>query len=96
MDGRKNNGNKGHSTKAKGIDKRTNPYKNAVRDAVSADDVIKVLKAMYKKAVDKQDTKAAQIVLDYTVGKPKQQVDVTTDGEGLSFEKLFGFENSSE
>jgi hypothetical protein len=30
MDGRKNNGNKGHSTKAKGDDKRKNEYRNSL------------------------------------------------------------------
>ena len=34
-DNRKNNGNKGHSTKAKGVDKRKNEYKTALDKASS-------------------------------------------------------------
>ena len=73
-DGRVNNGNKGHSTKAKGIDKRKNPYREAVQNAISGNDVESVFKMLRDKAINKLDTKAAQLLLEYTVGKPKDGI----------------------
>lgn len=83
MDGRKNNGNKGHSTKAKGSDKRKNQYRDAVEQAASVEDVAEVLKMLLTKAKTKQDVKAAQLFLEYTIGKPKQEMDINSS-EGLS------------
>ena len=42
MDKRKENG--GHSTKAKGIDKRKNSFKSALTEASTVEDVINVIK----------------------------------------------------
>lgn len=81
MDKRKNNG--GHSTKAKGADKRKNQYKDAVEQAASVEDVVDVLKMLLNKAKLKQDVKAAQLFLEYTIGKPKQEMDVSSS-EGVS------------
>ena len=81
MDKRKNNG--GHSTKAKGSDKRKNQYKDAVEQAASVEDVVEVLKMLLSKAKTKQDVKAAQLFLEYTIGKPKQEMDINSS-EGLS------------
>ena len=79
MDKRKNNG--GHSTKAKGVDKRKNPYRNAIHEAISKDQVIDVLKAMYDKAIEKKDVKAAQLLLSYTVGKPVDNINLNSDND---------------
>jgi len=81
MDKRKNNG--GHSTKAKGSDKRKNQYRDAVEQAASVEDVADVLKMLLTKAKTKQDVKAAQLFLEYTIGKPKQEMDINSS-EGLS------------
>lgn len=81
MDKRKNNG--GHSTKAKGSDKRKNQYRDAVEQAASVEDVAEVLKMLLTKAKTKQDVKAAQLFLEYTIGKPKQEMDINSS-EGLS------------
>lgn len=81
MDKRKNNG--GHSTKAKGSDKRKNQYRDAVEQAASVEDVADVLKMLLSKAKTKQDVKAAQLFLEYTIGKPKQEMDINSS-EGLS------------
>jgi hypothetical protein len=90
MDKRKNNG--GHSTKAtKPDDRRLNPYKDVVREAITADDLLNVLKMLYNKSVEKQDVKAAQLLLEYTVGKPKQEVDLgVTQDSGISFLEMLG------
>ena len=69
MDGRKNNG--GHSTKAKGVDGRANKYKSLVTDEITPDKFVNILKMLYEKAIKEQDTKAAQMLLEHTVGKPK-------------------------
>lgn len=73
MDKRKQNG--GHSTKAKGVDKRKNQYKQAVELAASTEDVVDVIKMLYTKATSKADVKAAKLFLEYTVGKPTTPVD---------------------
>lgn len=86
MDNRVNNGNKGHSTKAKEgkIDKRKNEYREALKEACSKEDVIDVLRMLRDKAIKKQDTKASQIFLEYYLGKPNQSIDVTSNDETIS------------
>jgi len=42
-----------------------------------------VLKMLLTKAKTKQDVKAAQLFLEYTIGKPKQEMDINSS-EGLS------------
>jgi hypothetical protein len=86
MDNRKNNGNKGHSTKAKEdkIDKRKNEYRSALKEAATKQDVIDVIKMIKTKAIKDQDTQAAKLFLEYYIGKPKDEVDITTNGEMLN------------
>jgi len=69
MDLRKHNGNKGHSTKAKGIDKRKNIYKDALADALDVEDIANVLKMLYAKAIEEKDTNASKILLEYYLVK---------------------------
>ena len=91
MDGRINNGNKGHSTKAKGIDKRKNEYRKAISEAVSYDDVKALLSQAVKVALseDKDRLKAMQMVLEYTLGKPKESLDLNAQVEGgINFKEL--------
>jgi len=73
MDKRKDNG--GHSTKAKGVDKRKNQYKDALSLAGDVESVSKVLEMLYSKAVDKKDTNAAKIYLAYYLGNPQQSIE---------------------
>lgn len=79
MDKRKNNG--GHSTKAKGVDRRKNEYKEALSIAGDVDSVVEVLKMLHDKAINKKDTKAASIYLSYYLGKPVETKDVTFKGD---------------
>ena len=69
MDLRKHNGNKGHSTKAKGIDKRKNMYKDALADALDVEDISNVLRMLYAKAIEEKDTNASKILLEYYLVK---------------------------
>ena len=80
-DGRKNNG--GHSTKAKGVDKRKNENKAALAEAATPEEIKNVVKMLYTKAVKDKDVKAAVEYLRFTVGNPQQQTDITTDGEKI-------------
>lgn len=89
MDGRKNNG--GNSTKAKGIDKRKNGYRTTIAEAVSYDDVKALLTQAVKVALseDKDRLKAMQMVLEYTLGKPKESLDLNANVEGgINFKEL--------
>jgi len=83
-DKRKQNG--GHSTKAKEgvIDKRKNQYRQALEKAATEQDVIDVIKMITTKAVKDKDVRAAQLFLEYYVGKPKDSLDVTTNGETIN------------
>lgn len=74
MDKRKNNG--GHSTKAKGIDKRRNNYKTAIESALTEDDVQLILRRCKDIALseDKDRMSALKILLEYTLGKPDQTI----------------------
>jgi hypothetical protein len=86
VDKRKSNGNKGHSTKAKGdkIDKRKNEYRNALKEAATKQDVIDVINMIKTKAIKDKDVQAGKLFLEYYIGKPKDEVDITTNGEMLN------------
>jgi len=77
MDKRKNNGNKGHSTKAKGADKRKNEYKDIVKTVVTVEKLADVLKMLLGKAIDEQDIPASKLLLEYALGKPTEKKDIT-------------------
>ena len=77
MDKRKNNGNKGHSTKAKGADKRKNEYKELLDLAATPEEVVEVIKTLKAKAIEKQDVNAIKLFLEYYLGKPKETIETT-------------------
>jgi len=96
MDKRINNGNKGHSTKAKGIDKRKNEYRLALAEASTKEDVIQVIQTVKQKAIKKQDIQAAKLFLEYYLGKPDANIDIKSNGETLSFNELVNFGSNSK
>lgn len=75
MDKRKKNG--GHSTKAKGVDKRKNEYKDVVNEVITTEKLSQVLNMLFNKAVDHDDVPAAKILLEYSLGKPKETKDIS-------------------
>ena len=75
MDKRKNNG--GHSTKTKGADKRKNEYRDVVKSVVTVDKLADVLKMLLGKAINEQDIPASKLLLEYSLGKPKETKDIT-------------------
>ena len=75
MDKRKQNG--GHSTKAKGADKRKNEYKDVVKSVVTVEKLADVLKMLLGKAIDEQDIPASKLLLEYSLGKPTETKDIT-------------------
>jgi hypothetical protein len=91
---RKYNG--GNSTKAKGdIDLRKNPYKNALRDASTPEDVIQVVRMLKEKALKKNDVRAAELFLKYYLGLPKESIDITSGGEAIAI-PIIQFKKSGE
>lgn len=97
MDKRKNNGNKGHSTKAKGIDKRKNQYKNVLAGTIKESDLAQVFQMLFDKAVQEEDVQAAKLIIEYAVGKPSQQLDVTSEHRvSQDFAKLISFTEEDE
>ena len=94
MDKRKFNGNKGHSTKAKGSDKRKNQYRDALEQANTVEDVVEVLKMVKNKAVEKQCIQASKLFLEYYLGKPETSIDIkSTEGVNIDFKELFKFKD---
>ena len=81
-DKRRNNG--GNSTKAKGADLRKNPYRQAIRDAFGEGEIVDVLRSMYTKGVEEGDVPASKVFLEYTVGKPKDEISLSVDESGIS------------
>jgi hypothetical protein len=77
MDKRATNGNKGHSTKAVGVDKRKNEYKELLDLAATPDEVVEVIKVLKIKAIEKQDVNAIKLFLEYYLGKPKETIEQT-------------------
>ncbi len=97
MDKRKNNGNKGHSTKSKGIDKRKNQYKNVLAGTIKESDLAQVFQMLFDKAVQEEDVQAAKLIIEYAVGKPSQQLDVTSEHRvSQSFADLISFTKDTE
>ncbi len=93
MDKRKFNG--GNSTKAKGVDKRKNQYRDALEQANSVEDVVEVLKMVKSKAVNDRDIQASKLFLEYYLGKPETQIDIkSSEGMSLDFKELFKFKES--
>ena len=76
MDKRKLNG--GNSTKAIGVDKRKNEYKNALDSASGVDDVVNVILKVKDKALE-GDLNACKLFLEYYLGKPTQTINQSTD-----------------
>ena len=91
MDKRKENG--GHSTKALGVDKRKNEYKKVLEDALTSEQLIDVVKMLYKKATEKQDVKASQILMEYYLGKPKETIETTHNLNNFNIKDLIDFKD---
>jgi len=91
MDKRKDNG--GHSTKALGVDKRKNEYKKVLEEALTSKELINVVKMLYNKAIDKQDVKASQILMEYYLGKPKETIETTHNLNNFSIKDLIDFKD---
>lgn len=66
-----------HSTKAKGIDKRKNEYKQLLRESVTPEDFKNLIEVVKTKALN-GDIKAIQLMFDYTLGRPTQSIDLDT------------------
>ena len=95
MDKRKENG--GHSTKAKDgkEDKRKNKYRDALDNAHTEGDVEKVINMVRNKALKDKDIQAGKLYLEYYVGKPKEGLDLTTNGEMINI-PVIRFKGSDE
>ena len=80
--GRENNG--GHITikKRGGIDKRKRAFRNEIYAIVKVEDIATVMKALLKES-KKGDVNAIRLFLEYTVGKPVQQTDITSGGKAI-------------
>ena len=67
----------GHSTKAKGVDRRKNPYRNFFRENVT-DEQLRAIWLKVLQAAEEGDIKAQKEVLDRLFGRPdvKVQADV--------------------
>ena len=75
MDKRRLNGNKGHSTKAKGLDRRKSEYKEVLNTSLTPDELSDVVKGLYDKAIQDKDVPASKLLLEYYLGKPTQKVE---------------------
>lgn len=88
-DNRRHNG--GNSTKAKKpIDKRKNEYKDALKQAATVDDVVDVIVKL-KEVANTGDIPAIKLFLEYYIGKPKDSIDITSNGDTLNFKDLIKF-----
>ncbi len=74
MDKRINNG--GHSTRTFGFDRRKNPYKEVLDKALTIEDLSKIIKMLFKKAIKDNDTTASKILLEYYLGRPKETIEI--------------------
>jgi hypothetical protein len=68
----------GHSTKAKGVDRRKNPYRTFFRDNISDEDLKLIWEKTIEDAKDGND-KARKEVFDRLFGRPDQNVNAHVD-----------------
>ena len=99
-DKRKNNGNKGHSTKSnKDTDKRKAKGRDLldkyIDDCVTQKDYNELMNAQFKLA-KQGDTRAAIFWSDRIIGKPKESTDITTNGEGINIPLMMWRDDNSE
>lgn len=89
---RANNG--GHSTKAKGtVDRRRSQYRKLIKEAVTPEDFKKVLQSLIRGAVLGGDVQAAKLILEYTAGKPKDEIDIEVrENVTIKISELVSFE----
>lgn len=87
MDKRTNNG--GNSTKAKGVDKRKNQYKELLDLASTPEDVVEVIKTLKQKAINNQDVNAIKLFLEYYLGKPKETKEIDLNLNEFSIKDIF-------
>ena len=74
IDKRINNG--GNSTKAKKpIDFRKKEFRNIPMEVLNPEQLGEVINMLYVKAVNKQDTASAKILLEIYLGKPRQMIE---------------------
>ena len=91
MDKRINNWNRGHSTKAKGSDKRKNEYRELLDLAATPDEVVEVIKTLKVKAIEKQDVNAIKLFLEYYLGKPKETIETTLNVNEFNIKDILKF-----
>lgn len=84
-DGRKNNG--GHKTAGRKPKAQEIKLIERLDNIIDKDEAVNTL----KKLIDKGNFNALKLYLEYRWGKPKESVDVTTQGESISFNELFSF-----
>ena len=89
MDKRKFNG--GNSTKSKGIDKRKNEYKTVLENALTSDDLQKVVKMLFNKSINDEDVTASKILLEYYLGKPKETIETTHNINDFNIKDIVKF-----
>lgn len=90
-DRRKYNG--GNSTKAKGVDKRKNQYKLVLENTLNPDELSAVIRMLYDKAIEKQDVKASQIILEYYLEKPKETIETTHNVNDFNIRDVISFKD---
>ena len=83
MDKRKNNGNKGHSTVSKGIDKRKNNYRGMISEVATELQFKAVFIKLQELAIE-GDIAAIKLYVEYTAGKTVQGVDITSGGSSIT------------
>ena len=69
--------------KSQGIDRRKNPFKQLITEATSQENFIAVFQTLEASAMS-GDVQSAKLYLEYTVGKPMQSVDITSDGGSVN------------
>ena len=74
--GDKRKANGGHSTKAKGIDRRKNDNISIIKEVVTDEELKLVLLMLLNKAKTQEDIQAAKILLEYRLGKAKETKDI--------------------
>lgn len=78
------NSESGKDARAKAAPRGESKLKKLFKEYADADDVKALFEMLKSKAVDEGDLDAAKVLLSYLLGRPKEYVDVTTNGESIN------------
>lgn len=84
----------GKEARAKAAPRGESRLKKLFKEYADAEDVKELFEVLKKKAIQEEDLDATKVLLSYLLGKPKEYVDVTTNGESINSIRIVDIDGS--